>query len=91
MTYKITFSPEANEDMKALKQNEPNVYNKLKKLLLELQVHPFSGTGRPKPLRENRQGQWSRRISQKHRLIYRVVEDHITVLVLSAYGHFDDK
>jgi len=90
MIYKVTFSPEADEDIKKLKHNEPKAYKKLKTLLIELQEHPFIGTGRPKPLRENKSGQWSRRITQKHRLVYRVVEDHITVLVLSAYGHMDD-
>jgi toxin YoeB len=91
MIYKVTFSPEAEADIKSLKHNEPKSYQKLKTLLIELQEHPFTGTGRPKPLRENRSGQWSRRITQKHRLVYRVVEDQISVLVLSAYGHLDDK
>ncbi|MGC4234601.1 MAG: type II toxin-antitoxin system YoeB family toxin [Niabella sp.] len=34
---------------------------------------------------------WSRRISQEHRLVYRVQDEVITVLVLSAYGHYDNK
>ena len=91
MIYKVTFSSEANEDIINLKHNEPKAYQKLTKLLIELQEHPFTGAGRPKPLRENKSGQWSRRISQKHRLVYRVVENHITILVLSAYGHYGDK
>jgi len=60
-------------------------------LLVELQEHPFTGTGHPKPLGENKSGQWSRRISKKHRLVYKTVEKVITILVLSAYGHYDDK
>ena len=91
MIYTLTISPQADEEIKNLKCNEPKAYKKLKKLLIELQEHPYSGTGRPKPLKENRAGQWSRHISKKHRLVYRVDESNIIVLVLSAYGHYDDK
>ena len=64
---------------------------KLAALLLELTEHPTTGTGKPEPLSGNRAGQWSRRITQKHRLIYMVEEEKIIVLLLSAYGHYDDK
>jgi toxin YoeB len=37
------------------------------------------------------EGRWSRRISQKHRLVYRIFDTEVLVLVLSAYGHYDDK
>jgi len=39
----------------------------------------------------DRAGQWSRRISQKHRLIYMIDNEKVIVLLLSAYGHYDDK
>ncbi len=39
----------------------------------------------------DRLGQWSRRISQKHRLIYEIEEEVVKVAVLSSYGHYDDK
>ncbi len=53
--------------------------------------HPLSGTGHPEQLKGDRTGQWSRKITQKHRLIYQVKEKEVIVLVLSAYGHYDDK
>ena len=58
---------------------------------MELQEHPRTGTGKPEPLSEGRAGQWSRRISQKHRLIYEIEDTIVKVDVLSAYGHYDDK
>ena len=91
MKYIIILSVEADKDAKELKHNEPKAYGKFLKLLLELQDHPYTGTGHPKQLGKNRQGQWSRRITHKHRLIYEIKESTITVLVLSAYGHYDDK
>lgn len=61
------------------------------KLVVELREHPATGTGRPKPLGGDRAGQWSRRITRKHRLIYKINEKEIIVLLLSAWGHYDDK
>jgi toxin YoeB len=91
MIYSVTFSEEAEEGVKQLKRHEPQSYKKLHKLLVELQEHPATGTGHPKPLGGDRAGQWSRRITDKHRLVYEIEEERITVLVLSAYGHYGDK
>ncbi|NDV57387.1 Txe/YoeB family addiction module toxin [Bacteroides sp. 519] len=91
MNYDITFAEEAEDDIIILKRNEPQAYKKLVKLLVELQEHPTTGTGHPKPLGGDRSGQWSRRITDKHRLIYEIEEEKVRVLILSAYGHYDDK
>ena len=90
MSYKIIVLPTADKEVRALKQNEPQAYKKLIKLLEELEEHPETGTGHPEPLRGNMAGQWSRRITQKHRLVYKIEKEKITVLVLTAYGHYDD-
>jgi len=37
------------------------------------------------------EGRWSRRLSKKHHLVYRIYETEVVVLVISAYGHYDDK
>ena len=41
---------------------------------------PFEGIGKPEPLRFHLQGCWSRRITQEHRLLYRVGDDRIDFL-----------
>lgn len=89
--YKINYTPVSLKDILKLKKSEPQAYKKLSKLLKELEEHPTFGTGNPKPLGENRVNQWSRKITDKHRLIYLIEEEGIIVLVLSAYGHYDDK
>jgi len=91
MIYTLDFSNTAKKDMAFLKQSEPQAYKKLMKLLEELQEHPTTGTGYPKPLGADKSGQWSRRITRKHRLVYQVEKEQIIVLVLSTYGHYDDK
>jgi len=89
--YKISYTSEAEKDLAKLKRSEPAAFNKAVKLIDELTEHPTTGTGKPKPLSGDRAGQWSRRISDKHRLIYLIDNKIVVVLLLSAYGHYDDK
>ena len=89
--YKLKFLPEAEEDLQRLKHSEPKAFQKAVGLLNELCEHPKTGTGHPEPLRGDRAGQWSRRITSKHRLVYEILEKEVIVLVLTAYGHYDDK
>ncbi len=91
MIYTIQFATVALTEIKDLKRSEPQAYKKLVKLLEELLEHPYSGTGKPERLKYYPEPTWSRRISQKHRLVYQVKEETVTVLVLSAFGHYDDK
>ena len=89
--YQIDYTENSIKDVAKLKKSEPHAYKKLSKLLDELKEHPTFGTGHPKPLGENRVNQWSRKITAKHRLVYTVEDETVTVLVLSAYGHYGDK
>ena len=89
--YIIKYMPQAEEDLKRLRKSEPKSFEKAVKLLNELVDSPYTGTGKPHPLTGDRAGQWSRRITQKHRLVYTVNDNEIRVLVLAAYGHYDDK
>lgn len=89
--YILEYTRTAEDSFKKLKKTDLSAFAKLEKLLLELMEHPTCGTGHPEPLKGDRAGQWSRRITKKHRLIYQIKETEVIVLVLSAYGHYDDK
>ena len=89
--YKIRFTEIAENHLRKLKRKEPQAFAKLVKMLDELAEHPTEGTGIPKPLRGDKSGAWSRRITDKHRLVYEIHGLEVMVLVLSAYGHYDDK
>ena len=89
MSYKVEFTKDAYKDIYTLKKKAPAAYSKLLRLLEELEDHPTTGSGIPKPLREDKSGAWSRRITQEHRLVYEIHGDTVTVLVLSAFGHYD--
>lgn len=91
MSYDLIFSDDAKDDIRLLKRNEPSAFKKLSKLLDELIEHPETGTGKPEQLRGNLTGKWSRRITDKHRLVYEIQKDQINVLVVNAYGHYNDK
>jgi len=92
MKYDLIISEDAEKDFLRLrKSGEKAAILKLNDLLNELREHPYTGTGKPKPLGYNRAGQWSRRITDKHRLVYSVDEGELTVLVISTSGHYNDK
>ncbi|MDL2223795.1 Txe/YoeB family addiction module toxin [Bacteroidales bacterium OttesenSCG-928-M06] len=90
MIYELLFTDEAEKEISVLKKSEPQAYKKLVKLLAELIEHPKIGTGKPKLLR-HLDGIYSRRITDKHRLVYSINDMKITVLVISALGHYGDK
>ncbi len=91
MSYIVEISSIAEEHIKIFKKSGQKILlKKIEKLIDELEIHPFEGTGKPEPLKGNLLGKWSRRIDQKHRLIYQVFEDEVLVEVISAYGHYDD-
>ncbi|MFV8354285.1 Txe/YoeB family addiction module toxin [Flavobacterium sp. XS2P14] len=55
---------------------------------MELQEHPYTGTGQVEQLKYYEVQTLSRRINREHRLVYRIQEQFVTVLVLSAFGHY---
>lgn len=92
MNYSIELTPEAIFDIeKHKKSGDKKILLKIDKLLNELRENPTSGTGKPELLKHYKTPTWSRRITDKHRLIYRIEESKIIVLVLSFWGHYQDK
>ena len=91
MTYRIRIENQAQHDLIKLAKSEPKAYNKAKRFIAELAEHPKTGTGHPEPLKGKPLNRWSREITKKHRMVYRILDEEIIVLVISAYGHYDDK
>lgn len=86
--YSIVFSQEARNDLKLLSKKAPLVLKKLSALLEEIRIHPRSGTGQVEVLKGYDGNVYSRRLTREHRLVYRVIDDKIEVLVISAFGHY---
>lgn len=89
--YAITYAPEAKEGLAKLKHSEPAAFKKAVKLLNEIAEHPQTGTGHPEPLKGMPENRWSRQITKKHRLVYRIFEKEVHVSILTTYGHYGDK
>ena len=83
--------PEAMLDLQRLAKSEPKAYAKAGRFLKELEEHPRTGTGHPEPLKGQPANRWSREITKKHRMVYRIFDTEVLVEVLAAYGHYDDK
>ena len=89
--YDITYTRDALTDLKRLQISEPKVYQKARRFIEELREHPKVGIGHPEPLKGKPEGRWSRELTKKHRMVYRIFDEEVLVLVLSSYGHYDDK
>ncbi len=89
--FKVVIKKKAYNDLSKLIREDEKGYKKALRLIDELYEHPRTGTGKPEMLKGDLKGRWSRRINRKHRLIYRIEDIEVTVLVISAYGHYDDK
>ncbi|WP_432223116.1 Txe/YoeB family addiction module toxin (plasmid) [Flavobacterium sp. TMP13] len=89
MIYKINFTDEALKDIERLKKSgDKQVLKKLTSFFIELQEHPRTGTGQIEQLKHYSEEILSRRINKEHRLVYKVQDEIITVLVLTAFGHY---
>jgi toxin YoeB len=60
--------------------NNPKYFKKIAELIEEARQDPFSGKGKPEPLKHNYTGFWSRRITDEHRLVYSVSETAIEII-----------
>jgi len=68
------------EDFAHWREADPKLCERIERLLEETARDPFTGIGKPEPLRHELSGCWSRRINQEHRLVYRVGADTVTFL-----------
>lgn len=89
--YSVELTENAQADLRKIhKSGNTAVIKKMEILFIELSEHPYTGTGKPEPLKGIPQ-MWSRRLDKKDRIIYTVEEPIITVFIVSALGHYDDK
>ena len=76
---KVIFSTSASKDYREFEQKDPKTFKRINRLLQNIKETLFNGIGKPEPLKYKWAGYWSRRITQEHRLVYKVFEDKILV------------
>lgn len=86
--YTIVFTEDAKKDLVELHKKAPRAVSKLSKLLDEVREHPRTGTGQVEQLKGYDGSVYSRRITKEHRLVYKIYDGVVEVLVLSAFGHY---
>ena len=69
---KIEFTSSALEQYRYWEQHDSKIFDRVNALLNAIRDDPFRGIGKPEPLRYELSGSWSRRITQEHRLVYRI-------------------
>ena len=79
---KLIFADEAWDDYLYWQEQDQRLAERINKLIREAQREPFSGVGKPEPLKHALSGLGSRRMTDEHRMAYRVVDDALELLQL---------
>lgn len=87
MAYDLCFTNTAMMDIADhRKSGNKAVLKKLLVLFEDISEHPFTGVGKPEPLKYALSGMWSRRVNKEHRIIYEVEAN--SVIIHSVKGHY---
>lgn len=83
---KLTWATEAWKDYLYWQEHDRPMLLRINELIKECLRTPFSGKGKPEPLRYVLKGLWSRRITGEHRLVYQVTDE--ALLIISCRYHY---
>ncbi len=86
--YKIVMLKSAEKDKEKIK-SIPALKSNTDKLLEVIKINPFQNPPPYEKLLGNLNGLYSRRINRQHRLVYRVVEEEKTVIIISMWSHYE--
>ena len=88
----IIFLGQAEKDREYWKKSgNKAIMNKITALLKDIAEHPYTGIGKPEPLKYELAGYWSRRINSEHRIVYSVDEEVVRVYELSIRYYYAGK
>ena len=79
---KLTFADHAWDDYLYWQKTDQKLLLRINQLIQDIKRTPFSGIGKPEPLKFALKGYWSRRINDEHRIVYKVFEDSIYIAQL---------
>jgi len=78
----LIFSENAWEDYLYWQQTDRQMLRRINLLIKEIQRQPFTGIGKPEPLKHGLSGYWSRRINDEHRMVYTVEGNELRIAQL---------
>ncbi len=79
---KLIFSENAWQDYLYWQCTDKKILKRINELIKDIQRNKYEGIGKPEPLRHNLSGYWSRRITNEHRLVYKIEGDKIMIAQL---------
>jgi len=83
---RIVFEYSAFEDFNCWQRENKQIHRKILDLIKDAVRSPFSGIGKPEPLKNELSGYWSRRITDEHRLVYKPTDD--AIVIISCRYHY---
>ena len=89
--YAISFDRKALKVIAKWKKSNPQLFNKLQRVLEAIAEHPRTGIGHPEPLVGGGDIVWSRHITAHDRIIYCIHDEEVVVVVVEVEGHYSDK
>lgn len=75
----LIWDDNAWEDYLYWQTQDKKTLKRINKLVTDIQRNGYDGIGKPEPLKDNWQGYWSRRITDEHRIVYRISDDNILI------------
>ena len=88
-TWKLNFLPQAVEDLLWFRKNDRKIYMKAFDMVLSIQNDPRSGIGKPERLKYFEEEVWSRRLTQKDRIVYIIWQNINTIDIISCKEHYE--
>jgi len=82
----VAFEQSAFDDFQAWAKIDKKIFAKIVSLIKDTARTPFSGLGKPEPLKHQLSSYWSRRITDEHRLVYKIEGE--TILIVSCKYHY---
>ncbi|MDA8084148.1 MAG: Txe/YoeB family addiction module toxin [Nitrospiraceae bacterium] len=79
---RLIFSQHAWEDYLYWQETDRQMLKRINRLIHEIMHEPFTGSGKPEPLKHGLSGYWSRRINDEHRIVYRPAEGAVLIAQL---------
>ena len=91
MIYTVTYSKAADKTLRKWKKSNPSLFKKATLILQDIMLHPRTGMGHPEALVGGDDITYSRRITAHDRIIYDIYDESVTVLIIQAEEHYNDK
>jgi len=79
---KLIFSDNAWEDYIYWQKTDKKILKRINELIQDIQRNKYEGKGKPEPLRHTLSGYWSRRITNEHRIVYKIEENKVLIAQL---------